>query len=110
MIRRQGPCGQSASLRAMLTDATTGRKQWLAACSRHRDWFEGRVRSNRAEVEVANPERPPANAGGVLARHIPEIDWEATWIKLDPTWTPPPEVEPEEVPLTPRLRLVLGGA
>jgi hypothetical protein len=110
MMRRQGPCGQSASQRAMLTDADTGRKQWLGACSRHREWFEGRVRSNRAEVEVANPVRPAANAGGVLARHIPEIDWEATWIKLDPKWTPPPEVEPEEVPIKPRLTLVLGGA
>jgi hypothetical protein len=110
MVRRQGPCGQSGSLRALLTDAQTGRKQWIAACSRHRDWFEGRVRSNRAEVEVANPERPAANAGGVLARHIPEIDWPATWLKIDPSWTPPPESEPEEVPLKPRLQLILGGA
>jgi hypothetical protein len=110
MVRRQGPCGQSAGLRALLTDADTGRKQWIAACSRHRDWFESRVRANRAEVEVANPERPAANAGGVLARHIPEIDWETTWRKLDPKWTPPPESTPEEVPLKPKLTLVLGGA
>lgn len=110
MVRRQGPCGKSSSRRALLTDAETGRKQWIAACSRHADWFESRVRSNRAKVEVSNPERPPANAGGVLARHIPEIDWRATWLKLDPDWTAPPEVEPEEVPLKPRLTLVLGGA
>ncbi len=110
MVRRQGPCGQSASLRALLTDPDTGRKQWIAACSRHREWFEGRVRSNRAQVEVANPERPPANTGGVLARHIPEIDWHEIWLRIDPKWTPPPEAEPEQVPLKPKLSIVLGGA
>lgn len=111
MIRRQGPCGNSASLRTMLTDPDTGRKQWIAACSRHRDWFEDRVRNNRLAVEQTEAvERPPANAGGVLARHIPEIAWEDLWRKLDPNWTPPPEAEPEEVPLKPRLQLVLGGA
>lgn len=109
MVRRQGPCGQSAGLRTMLTDPYTGRKQWIAACSRHRGWFEARVRDNRLAVERTEAiTRPPANAGGVLARHIPEIDWEEIWRKIDPSWTPPPEAEPEEVPLKPRLRLVLG--
>lgn len=108
MIRRQGPCGQSASRRAMLTDSLTGRKQWIAGCKRHEEWFNAQVRANRAEVdEIAEAVRPAANAGGVLARHIPEIDWHAAWTKLDPTWTPPPESEPEEVPVFPKLRLVL---
>ena len=109
MIRRQGPCDQSASRQAMLTDTLTGRKQWLAGCKRHEDWFNAQVRANRAEVsEVAEAVRPAANAGGVLARHIPEIDWEAVWLKLDPSWTPPPEHEPEVVPVFPKLRLVLA--
>lgn len=115
MIRRQGPCGQSGTLRALLTDPITGRKQWISACSRHRDWFNERVRSNRLAVQVHSEEnpgaiRPFANAGGVLARHIPEIDWESTWRKIDKDWTPPPEGEPEVVPVAPKLRLVLGGA
>lgn len=111
MIRRQGPCGQSATIQGMLTDADTGRKQWLAACTRHRSWFEDRARANRITAsETAGVVRPAANAGGVLARHIPEIDWHKTWEKLDPAWTPPPEAEPEIVPLKPRLTLVLGGA
>ena len=109
MIRRQGPCGQSASRRAMLTDTMTGRKQWLAGCKRHEDWFNARVRANKAEVdEIAEAVRPPANAGGVLARHIPEIDWEAVWVGLDPSWTRPPEAEPEPVEVYPKLRLVLS--
>jgi hypothetical protein len=111
MVRRQGACGQSAFRRTMLTDPDTGRRQWLAACRRHEDWFTARVRDNRLAVDaVEEVTRPPANAGGVLARHIPEIAWEETWRKLDPNWTPPPEAEPEEVPLKPRLTLVLGGA
>jgi hypothetical protein len=111
MIRRQGPCGQSASRQALLTDADTGRRQWLAGCSRHAEWFNAEVIANRAVVEDVLPAvRPPANAGGVLARHIPEIDWPGLWVKLEPSWTPPPEVEPEEIPVMPRLRLVLGGA
>lgn len=108
MVRRQGPCGQSASRRAMLTDTLTGRKQWLAGCKRHEEWFNERVRANRADIEdVAEAVRPAANAGGVLARHIPEIDWEAVWLKLDPSWVAPPEAEPEVVSVFPKLRLVL---
>jgi hypothetical protein len=111
MIRRQGPCGQSASRQAMLTDTATGRRQWVAGCKRHEDWFNSRVRANRAEVDdIAEAVRPAANAGGVLARHIPEIDWQGMWLKLDPKWTAPPEAEPEIVSVFPKLRLVLGSA
>lgn len=111
MIRRQGPCGQSATLRVMLTDSVTGRKSWIAACRRHEDWFRDRTITNRAAVaDAEGAQRPAANAGGVLARHIPEIDWQAVWVGLDPNWTPPPEAEPEDVPVVPKLRLVIGGA
>lgn len=110
MMRRQGPCGQSASRRALLTDPDTGRQQWVAACSRHVEWFDGRVRANRAHCEVETVAIPAANAGGVLARHIPEIDWHVTWSKLDPRWTPPPEGEDEPTGVVPKLTLVLGGA
>ena len=111
MIRRDGPCGQSATRRTLLTDPETGRRQWIGACRRHLPWFEARLHANRMAVSEYEPVvTPAANAGGVLARHIPEIDWESTWKKLDPEWTRPPEVEPEEVPIKPRLQLVLGGA
>jgi hypothetical protein len=111
MIRRQGPCGKSATIRTMLTDADTGRRQWLAACTRHRDWFDAQAIANRRAVgEIEDLAVPAANAGGVLARHLPEIDWQATWKKLDPNWTPPPEGEPETEPLRPKLRLILGEA
>ncbi len=110
MVRRRGSCGASASRRALLTDPDTGRKQWLAACRRHGGWFDARVYDNRVAADVEDIQAPPANTGGVLARHIPEIDWASTWRKLDPDWTPPPEDEPEPATVKPRLTLVLGGA
>jgi hypothetical protein len=110
MVRRQSACGNSAGRRALLTDPDTGRKQWIAACSRHADWFDARVRSNRQACEVETIVIPAANSGGVLARHIPEIDWESTWRKLDPSWTPPPEGQDEPTGIKPKLTLVLGGA
>jgi hypothetical protein len=105
MIRRQGPCGQSATRRTLLTDPVTGRRQWLSTCTRHLPWFEQRLHANRMAVnEYEAVVAPPANTGGVLARHIPEIDWESTWKKLDPQWIRPPEAEPEEVQLKPHGR------
>jgi len=35
-----------------------------------------------------------ANAGGVLERHLPEINWWRHWRLLDPTWMPPPGLPP----------------
>lgn len=111
MIRRQGPCGQSATIRTLITDPLTGRQQWLAACSRHREWFNERALTNRRQTpEAPDLVVPAANAGGVLSRHIKEIDWHGVWTNLDPSWTPPPEVEPETVPLRPRLRLVFSDS
>lgn len=64
MLRRQGPCGNSANIRALLTDPDTGRRQWIAACRRHRPWFDAEVRRNRLACgEVENIGIPPANAG-----------------------------------------------
>lgn len=108
--RRASACGQSASKRALLTDPMTGRKQWLAACRRHVDWFDARIRSNREHCEVETIAIPAANAGGVLARHLPEIAWDKVWRKYQPDWTPPPEGEDEPAGSKPRLTLVLGGA
>lgn len=110
MIRRTGPCGQSASSRFMATDALTGRKQWVGACARHRDWFAQQLHIDRANRAADHDEAvsPPANAGGVLARHIPEIDWEGVWRNIDPKWTPPPEDAPAPVRVRPTLTLVVG--
>lgn len=109
MVRREGPCGGNATQRVLVADAETGRKSWLAACSRHKDWFNAEW--SRART-VEPPRRPIANAGGVLARHIPDIDWPHIYRQIDPAWEPPPEgdYDDELVVERPKLRLILGGA
>ena len=110
MIRRQGPCGGPSTRQVLVSDPDTGRKSWLSGCTRHADWFTAQRIKSR-EVEPAR--MPFANAGGVLARHFPDIDWPDLYRKLDPQWAPPPEGEYEDDDLLidrPKLRLILGGA
>ncbi len=105
MIRRQGPCGQRATRRTTVTDVDTGRQQWLAACSRHAEWFTATVTQRRqvaAEVETIDP---PANAGGVLERHFPDVRWEFVYEWVSPGW-----IEPGERVEAPKLVLIKGGA
>jgi hypothetical protein len=98
MVRRDGPCGQPASttVTAWMRDLDTGERYDLAYCARHRDWAEGQVRSNAAAWKALGGDQPtpPANTGGVLRRHLPEVGWEKLWRRLDEKWEPPPEREP----------------
>jgi hypothetical protein len=105
MIRREGACGSAARHRAYLVDIGTGERSPLYACNRHKDWAEVMVKRNRAAIAVTPPPIPVANSGGVLARHIPEINWEKAYLAVDPRWTPPPEDAPWRKP---RFELVLG--
>ncbi|MGA3524188.1 hypothetical protein [Melissospora conviva] len=109
MVRREGVCGRPASPSHIrqVTDPVSGGRQWLGACSQRacREWLADVCARNGAEGEVAP--RPAANAGGVLERHLPEVDWWAVWERLDPLWSPPPEGRPFE---RPRLRLLSGVA
>jgi hypothetical protein len=109
MIRRQGPCGTSATDRRLLVDHDTGRQQYIGACSRkeHKQWMETTYDRNRRGEERATPPRPAANTGGVLARHLPEVNWDAIYLYYDPRWTPPPEESPWQ---RPTLSLHLGDA
>jgi hypothetical protein len=96
MLRRAGLCGRAATVRRRLTDPATGTRSWVGACSHQacRTWLAGLVDRNRAEL-VANPApQPAANCGGVLQRHLPEIDWWEVWAAVDPRWTPPAEGRP----------------
>lgn len=109
MIRRQGPCGVSASDRRLLVDHDTGRKQYIGACSRkeHKQWMESTYDRNRRGEERVAPPRPMANTGGVLERHLPEVNWDAIYLFYDPSWTLPPEESPWR---RPTLSLHLGDA
>ena len=39
MLRRRGTCGRARSCYGYLTDWATGEQNWIAACSRHGDWW-----------------------------------------------------------------------
>jgi hypothetical protein len=122
MIRRTTPCGARSQMRSLSTDLQTGRRFWLAACSRHSDWYDTAHADDRAAVKAMGDRmpRPPANTGGVLARHLTGLDWPAWWSKLDPEWTAPPEETPfarpalrvlitDDVEPTPAARPALRG-
>ena len=105
MVRRDGLCDKDASHKQRVIDPVTGFRQWVGACSNRtcRDWLADLVARNARELADNPPPIPAANTGGVLERHLPEVDWWAVWRSVDPTWTPPPEGRPFE---RPALRLV----
>lgn len=107
MIRREGVCGKRASTAGLLTELETGRRLWGGGCRRHREWWYQYQRDNQIAVKELGSRlpTPAANAGGILARHLPRIDWPDYWRKLDPSWVEPPEVDPH---IPPTFRLLLG--
>jgi hypothetical protein len=105
MIRRSGPCGRPRTRFGYLTDWATGDKTWLAACTRHDDWWQAKRAANEAD-RPAHPPLPAANHGGVLARHFPELDWPKLWTWASGgTWQQHPEEKPRPKP---SLILYLG--
>lgn len=109
MLRREGLCGRNASWdqKRRLTDPLTGRRRTVGACSQPkcRAWFTDLLARNAAELKAHPAPVPPANTGGVLERHLPELDWWKVWRHVDKNWTPPPEGERF---VKPTLTLVLG--
>jgi hypothetical protein len=115
MIRRDGLCSRNATTTRRLADPLTGLRSWVGCCSQRtcKDWFAEVLARNVAELKAHPAPEPPANTGGVLERHMPEIDWWAVWRHIDKNWSPPPEGErfhrpkltlvmtdPDEVPVS----------
>lgn len=129
MLRRSGVCGGSGSSGAWLIDPANGLRSYVGACSQPscRRWIARMVERNAAELAAHPAPVPPANRGGVLERHLPEIDWWKVWRGVAKDWTPPPEGraferptltlhvaddEPEALPtppVRPVLRVLEGG-
>lgn len=107
MVRRDGRCDRKASTRQRLTDPATGRRQWAGCCTAPacKQWFADLLERNRRELAEHPPPTPPANTGGVLERHLPEIDWWQVWQAVDENWRPPPEGRAFG---RPRLTVVVG--
>jgi hypothetical protein len=102
MIRRNGLCGKPGNRThgTVVRDLETGERIYPPRCPRHIQWAEQTARTNKAAWDaLAGPDGPgqpipPANTGGVLRRHLPELDWPAYWTALDPRWVEPPERVP----------------
>lgn len=113
MIRRAGLCGKPAGRSHLYRDPVTGRGSWIAACARHAGWYTDEVRRLEAHrravlAKQTEPARPAANTGGVLRRHLPELDWHQLWSWADPSWVEAPE-EATPAFTRPTLRLIVGG-
>lgn len=113
MIRRAGLCGKPGGRSHLHRDPDTGRCRWVTACSRHVDWWAAEVRRLEAHrravlAKQTEPARPAANTGGVLRRHLPELDWPQLWSWADPSWVEAPE-EATPAFTRPTLRLIVGG-
>lgn len=109
MLRRDGLCGRGAAhdLRRRLTDPATGQRRTVGACSQKpcRAWFADLLARNAAELKAHPAPDPPANTGGILERHLPELDWWKIWAHVDEHWRPPPEGQRFE---RPKLTLVMA--
>ncbi|MFR9753981.1 hypothetical protein ACL02S_23480 [Nocardia sp. 004] len=106
MIRRDGPCGHSATVRFFdIVDPETGTSRWVGLCRRHRD--QERLSDARRAAWVANGKpTPPANTGGVLRRHLSDVlDWNSVYRWACPE-RPPMEGGRAPTPRRPRLWLV----
>jgi hypothetical protein len=101
-IRGRDKCGRDVvdSTIRPVTDPLTGERDWIGSCSNTgcKAWLAAVLAKNKAEQTEHPPPRPAANTGGVLERHLPDIDWWRLWTALDPNWSPPPEAEPFRSP------------
>jgi hypothetical protein len=107
MVMREGTCDRNATVSVRLTDPATGERWYVGACSNRpcKAWLDAMRAKNAAELATHPAPVPAANTGGILARHLDEIDWIGLWRALDPTWVIPPEVEAWAPP---KLRLVVN--
>lgn len=90
----------------LFTDPVDGTRHALGACRKPgcRAWWEALRERNQRELAANPPPQPVANRGGILARHLDELNWELLYQRLDPSWTPPHE-EPGWRP--PKLQILL---
>lgn len=106
LTRKPGRCGAARwSVKGYAWVPNTGERYPVSACDRHRHWAAEVVRESEYDWRQAGAPRPPANAGGVLARYF-DTDWPTVYRWGDPAWTPPP-AEPERT-LRPRFTVLPG--
>lgn len=86
-----GGCRRPAVKKALLPDGG-GEQRWVGSCIEHTVAFNASVVEHGS---AAVPVTGVANAGGVLARHLPEFDWHEVYRSFDERWKPPREAAPD---------------
>lgn len=102
------PCGKNATHYWVDRDPNTGEGTPEGYCSAHITTAARLRHSDRIKQWAANGKpSPPANAGGVLARHF-SADWAKLYAWADPSVEPLPDGKPPTPP-RPKLVLIRGG-
>jgi hypothetical protein len=102
------PCGKNATYYWVDRDPETGEATPEGYCSAHVTTAARLRHSDRFEQWEANGKpSPPANAGGILARHF-SADWAKLYAWADPRTEPLPNGKPPTPP-RPKLTLIRGG-
>lgn len=84
-------CAAPAVKKALL-HFQPGERRWVGTCMAHTIGFNAVVAT---QDTTAVPVTGVANAGGVLARHLPEFDWPALYRSFNKSWKPPREAPPD---------------
>jgi hypothetical protein len=84
----EGLCGRSVTRGCRVSDPGTGRWRLAGWCSRHTRQAAAAEAAERDLLVRGVPE-PDPNVGGLLACHVPALDWARTYAWADPTWVPP---------------------
>lgn len=99
-------CGAKPIRGGTLTDPVSGEQVTARACGRHEKAMSAALAANRAMLAGQDVPRPPANSGGLLAEHLPELGWPEFWARLDPHYQPCSPARP----VRPKLRVLPGAA
>lgn len=104
------PCGKSVTSRWVDRDPETGEGTPVGYCRNHSHPSLDQWRRDRQLAWEANGKpQPPANRGGILARHFASNSWASLYHWADPSRAPQPEGKPATPP-APKLTLIQGGA
>jgi hypothetical protein len=90
MIRRDGPCGQRATLHltARVTSPQDGTWRIARYCKRHEDHARQAARADRLMVAAGAMPEPVPNTGGLLPCYL-SWSWPDQYARARPGWKPP---------------------
>lgn len=107
------PCGNIATGHPLVDhDPQTGVQRWIGYCRNHNHQLLDEWRQQRfTQWQENGYPSPPANTGGVLAKHFPTGSWNRHyWWAAGPRPLPDDEPEPEETQKPLQLTVIAGEA